>query len=813
MAYKYYPIQGIKAGLGPGNRVPIRREISEWTNSKDPVDQAQVILFLLALQRFQAVPPSSRDSYFQIAGIHGMPYRSWDEPSVTTQEVQRKGYCVHANALFPLWHRPYLLLYEQRLYEIMVDEVIPGMGMGRQVENELRAAANSWRLPFWDWAKNPQIPSLLRAPKLNITLIKRVIENPLYKFTMPRGEKMGVYGVGPLKVPDFDDAVEYGECVATSRCPTASERADTKGAWRNGVVHNDTADKFFANRESITDFDYGRTAEMVYRLLTYPLDFKSFATTARDATAVSASASSVVLDMNIEFIHNNIHYWVGGDGGHMSQIPVATFDPIFWLHHCNLDRLFAIWQTLNPEKWFAADQTRPFDQKVIGMGEVVTSKTPFRPFHKDEKGTVWNADDARDWFSLGYTYPELQPWTSNEDQEARVAALLRGITDTYAVSRKEALELGKPGSKLSGVVDVKDGGVALNDYAVSIQYSKFAMGGHPFNLELYLRPEGDVPGGPGEFGLDQFLTSVYNFSQPAAQNGETVCSNCSDLEEKDVQVTAYIPITPYLVKMIQQKQLENLEKVNVEKVLSRIYYRVAMVGKTVPEEKWKPNLNLKVDVSVCKMEYSKDPGAPPTFDEPDVIPSLGIGQRGNAGDTGDSVAPTPGVSEQSANVNTVIPLQEAVSDGGSVVVRSSSIELGPPPPKVRETTTTISLLWVSNAADIEDPESYDELLRIGIRSKLRALLCKSKEAGRGLVPLTDLSPSPWFQGDNPQIRIDIGGSEFIVYVDGRKVGVVNRVIRRGSVTHVRYWTYPARAEPIMGKNVTVSTYQQANLVP
>jgi hypothetical protein len=103
------------------------------------------------------------------------------------------------------------------------------------------------------------------------------------------------------------------------------------------------------------------------------------------------------------------------------------------------------------------------------------------------------------------------------------------------------------------------------------------MGGHPFNIELYLRPEGASPGGPGEFGPDQYLTSVYNFSQPAEQNGETVCSNCSELEEKDVQVTAYIPVTPYLIKMIQEKQLENLEKINVDKVLSRIYYRVAMV--------------------------------------------------------------------------------------------------------------------------------------------------------------------------------------------------------------------------------------------
>jgi len=35
---------------------------------------------------------------------------------------------------------------------------------------------------------------------------------------------------------------------------------------------------------------------------------------------------------SLEGIHNSIHTWVGGIG-HMSNIPVAAFDPIFWLHH------------------------------------------------------------------------------------------------------------------------------------------------------------------------------------------------------------------------------------------------------------------------------------------------------------------------------------------------------------------------------------------------------------------------------------------------------------------------------------------------
>ncbi len=41
--------------------------------------------------------------------------------------------------------------------------------------------------------------------------------------------------------------------------------------------------------------------------------------------------------------HNNAHNLVGGDGGHMGN-GMSPLDPIFWLHHCNVDRLWAEWQ-------------------------------------------------------------------------------------------------------------------------------------------------------------------------------------------------------------------------------------------------------------------------------------------------------------------------------------------------------------------------------------------------------------------------------------------------------------------------------------
>lgn len=50
--------------------------------------------------------------------------------------------------------------------------------------------------------------------------------------------------------------------------------------------------------------------------------------------------------MNIETLHNGIHGSIGGSGigGHMGNPDFAAFDPMFMLHHANVDRIFTIWQ-------------------------------------------------------------------------------------------------------------------------------------------------------------------------------------------------------------------------------------------------------------------------------------------------------------------------------------------------------------------------------------------------------------------------------------------------------------------------------------
>ncbi|PUB78737.1 MAG: hypothetical protein DBO99_06080 [gamma proteobacterium symbiont of Ctena orbiculata] len=98
--------------------------------------------------------------------------------------------------------------------------------------------------------------------------------------------------------------------------------------------------------------------------------------------------------------HNNVHGALGGRDnrgpGLMSTTVAAALDPIFWLHHCNIDRLWALWSQTNSDSsdsaWLDGPTDRPM---VIPMTD----------------GSDWEytSQDMLDTTSpeLNYTYDEL----------------------------------------------------------------------------------------------------------------------------------------------------------------------------------------------------------------------------------------------------------------------------------------------------------------------------------------------------------------------------------------------------------------------
>lgn len=66
--------------------------------------------------------------------------------------------------------------------------------------------------------------------------------------------------------------------------------------------------------------------------------------------------------IKIDDPHGQVHMWVGG---HMGDIPFAAYDPIFWAHHCMIDRLWRMWQLRHPQASFpqnvASEGMEPFN--------------------------------------------------------------------------------------------------------------------------------------------------------------------------------------------------------------------------------------------------------------------------------------------------------------------------------------------------------------------------------------------------------------------------------------------------------------------
>ncbi len=57
------------------------------------------------------VNPPLSDLPFSASGIHGEPFKPWDNVQ-GLDNWDFGGYCTHSSVLFAPWHRPYLALYE-----------------------------------------------------------------------------------------------------------------------------------------------------------------------------------------------------------------------------------------------------------------------------------------------------------------------------------------------------------------------------------------------------------------------------------------------------------------------------------------------------------------------------------------------------------------------------------------------------------------------------------------------------------------------------------------------------------------------------
>ncbi|KAK4185474.1 common central domain of tyrosinase-domain-containing protein [Podospora australis] len=584
-----YAITGIQTGVYQPDiydtAVPLRLEVDSWYPGQTAEHLIQNSLFLHALRCLQQRDPDHKLSFFQIAGIHGLPYQPWDEDkdAVTPNE----GYCTHDSLLFPCWHRPFMLLYEaslplsplftQVLHEIMVKQVIPQLPKAEQ--QKWTTASDTWRLPYWDWAQKKSragkndpiydVPLIAQEPRigvldLNDGVTEVYIDNPMYKFTMPNNEKPGGFGISDIQDTDPNDkimTIPFSKSVGTSRWATYEpESGNVSTAWVEGTVRNEKISNALNSHPWYgKGVDQVPLAEMVYRLYLhdYITSFTQFATT-KFKTSTEYDPDAPAAYLNLEYVHNNIHNWTGGTDvgyiGHMAEPVVAGYDPIFWMHHANVDRQFALWQTINSKEsdknWFQdpSEQLQDDGTWSIKPGDTDTPSTPLTPFHKDTVGTYFTSDDIRDWTKWGYSYPELQPWLSKykslpHDQfnvDLYIADVKNQLKALYSPFEEEQE------SKVPRSLGIEHW---TKDIIINVTYDRFAFNGTPYTIYFFIGSPSSLENYKGAWQQHpQHVGFVYTFSNPIYRNRAAPgCGNCRRKALEGTRSRAQVPITGALL--------------------------------------------------------------------------------------------------------------------------------------------------------------------------------------------------------------------------------------------------------------------------
>lgn len=377
--------------------LPVRREIRDLqANYPD-----QWNLFLLGMDALQKVDENDPLSYYQIAGIHGLPYKSWDNvDGIPDFPDGSGGYCTHSSILFAPWHRPYLALMEMSLYNT-IQKLVTQFPQAMQAKYV--AAAKDIRLPFWDWASksSPTFPTSISATQVTVTWTDgttKAIPNPLYAFSF--------HPIDPSP-SDFDTF--WSQFQSTLRYPTRSKQSQENLVSR--AMTNDNA----SLRNNIS---------LILLSSTYQ-QFDAFSNNAWLQNGQPGQFGS------LEDCHNQIHDLTGGPNGHMGSLDVSAFDPVFWLHHCNVDRLWAMWQDLNPNSYVTP---KPSDGNFFTEpNSIEDTNSSLKPFWNTDGTDFWIPTNVKETKTFGYAYPETQSWNYSNVAQYQ-AALQQQINQEYGAN-------------------------------------------------------------------------------------------------------------------------------------------------------------------------------------------------------------------------------------------------------------------------------------------------------------------------------------------------------------------------------------------
>ena len=394
----------------------------------------------------------------------------------------------------------------------------------------------------------------------------------------------------PCSQCDHSNILQWDVWPRTVRAPTTND-----SSAQSNITWVETALKA----------ELGSLQSRVYNLLSNYANYTEFSNEGWIPSQSDTSYDS------LESIHDVIHNLAGGMQGHMTYIPFSAFDPIFFLHHANVDRIFAMWQALYPSSWITPSKAIAASY-TTKIGDTQDSKTALTPFYQKEDGTFWDSDSVRDPKVLGYSYKEVagvsltgqDPSThpnanSNNNNMRQVQSRVRNaINRLYGHSSPSTLALKWKSRPKSSVYLpfakslIADG--TYREWIANVRVDKQALGG-PFFIHLFLD---SIPEDSAQWSFaDTLVGTMGVFAFPPMPG----------MEMHDHHISGTVPLTAVLTKKVLADKLASLETEETEPYL-RSHLKVSIrtgEGKVVDATKV-PSLRIYVASFVVKVPEAED---------------------------------------------------------------------------------------------------------------------------------------------------------------------------------------------------------------
>jgi tyrosinase len=394
------------------SKLRVRPSLSQLQDDYDKGVKKPLEDLMRAWKAIKELPPDNPKSFFMLGGFHGEPFRGGGWGS----SAYWGGYCNHGNVLFPTWHRVYLVKLEEAL------QSIPG--------------CDDVMMPYWD-ETSPEslangIPKALTQKEFELDGQK--IPNPLRSFVFNKNIKDNVNGDDPnYSKPLGYETVRY---PLSGLVGTDQDRAATKAHNdqypdddKNVTLLNDNVIAWLTSFIIVKGQKIPTDVEAKYKACLDAPNFTVFSNTTSAAQWNSDLAAGIVPIVPLESPHNSIHLAVGGcevpgynrspiegANGDMGENDTAGLDPIFFFHHCFVDRVFWLWQkkhgfTDRLEIIAQYPGTNSIDNQGPTPGTApnswLTLESPLDPFKRTEGGkerTYTSLDCINIEKQLGFTY-------------------------------------------------------------------------------------------------------------------------------------------------------------------------------------------------------------------------------------------------------------------------------------------------------------------------------------------------------------------------------------------------------------------------